>query len=198
MTPAIDKPSARNSKSYEQQAAKVIAENAKGGAPFGVLGAVIDERIKPAILRRVAPLFIGFVRRSGVRIKRMERGHVVCEMPLRGNKNHVKTMYAGALFTLAEFPGGVLYLSSFDQKKFFPIVTELNIKFLAPATSDVSVEFKISEAELQRISSDAEENGKASFELLGELKLRDGTVVAKTVGNYQLRSRNKPRRPSVK
>lgn len=186
----------RPAKSYEQQAATVIAENAKGGAPLGVLGAVIDERIKPAILRRIAPLMIGFIRRSGVRIKRMERGHVVCEMPLRGNKNHVKTMYAGALFTLAEFPGGVLYLSSFDQKKFFPIVTELTIKFVAPATGDVSVEFKLSDNELNRIAHDAEKNGKASFQLLGELTLSDGTIVATTVGNYQLRSRKKPLRPT--
>ena len=166
MTSPKNKHPEKDYESYEQQAAKVIAENARGGAPFGVLGAVINERIKPAILRRVAPLMIGFIRRSGVRIKRMERGHVVCEMPLRGNKNHVKTMYAGALFTLAEFPGGVLYLSSFDQKKFYPIVTELSIKYIAPATGDVSVEFKLSDADLNRIANDAEENGKAVLSFL--------------------------------
>lgn len=178
--------------SYEQEAAKVIAENSRGGAKFGVLGAIIDNSIKPILVRRIAPLMIGFIRRSGVRIVTMERGHVVCQMPLRGNKNHVGTMYAGALFTLAEFPGGVLYLSSFDQKKFFPIVTEMQIKFVAAATSDVTVEFRISEDELLTISDTAMRKGKASFQLLGELKLTDGTVVATTVGDYQLRSRSKP------
>ena len=55
-------------------------------------------------------------------------------MPLKPNKNHIGTMYAGALFTLAEMPGGVLFLSSFDNKAFFPIVKELTMKFVKQAT----------------------------------------------------------------
>jgi hypothetical protein len=40
-------------------------------------------------------------------------------------------------FTVAEIPGGALFLSSFDTSKYFPIVKALNIAFLKPAKSDV-------------------------------------------------------------
>ena len=58
-----------------------------------------------AAMKLLAAKGIGFVRRSGMRIEVFERGHVRCSMPLRKNKNHIGTMYVGALFTLAEMPG---------------------------------------------------------------------------------------------
>lgn len=67
------------------------------------------------LIKRLSRYVIPFVRRSGVRVLALEAGRVVCEMPLKGNVNHIGTMYAGALFTLAEFPGGPLMLATFGQ-----------------------------------------------------------------------------------
>ena len=36
-------------------------------------------------------------------------------MPFKPNRNHLGTMYAGALFTLAEIPGGAVLISAFDM-----------------------------------------------------------------------------------
>ena len=130
---------------------------------------------------------IEFVKRTGLKIDALERGRVVCRMPLAGNVNHIGTMYAGALFTLAEIPGGALFLSSFDTSRYYPIVTDLQISFKKAVKSDATVEMTLDDAEIDRIQADAQANGKALFELSGELKNADGDVVATYVGQYQLR-----------
>lgn len=130
---------------------------------------------------------IPFVHRSGLRVLELSRGRVRVCMPFAGNANHIGTMYAGALFTCAEIPGGALFLSSFDVRKCFPIVKALDLKFLKPATSDVSVEVCLSEAEIARIESDLAAQGKAEFVLRGDLTDAKGVVVAQSHGVYQLR-----------
>lgn len=81
-------------------------------------------------------------------------------------------MYAGALFTLAELPGGVVYLSSFDTRRFYPIVKDMQIRFRRPAKTDITVEVHLSDDEVQRIQNEADANGKADFEWECELKGR--------------------------
>jgi acyl-coenzyme A thioesterase PaaI-like protein len=135
---------------------------------------------------------IAFVERTGLRVDALERGRVVCRMPFAGNGNHIGTLYAGALFTCAEIPGGALFLSSFDPSKCFPIVKSLDLKFLKPATSDVTVEVRLDDTEIARINADLEAQGKAEFELRGDITDANGVVVAQSHGIYQLRS-NKPR-----
>ena len=130
---------------------------------------------------------IEFVKRSGLKVEALERGRVVCRMPLASNVNHIGTMYAGALFTLAEIPGGALFLSSFDTSKFYPIVTDLQMAFKKAVKTDATVEIRLDDAEIERIQADAQAHGKALFELCGELKNTDGEIVATSVGQYQLR-----------
>ena len=141
-------------------------------------------------IKRMTTGSIPFAERSGLDLIEFERGRVKMLMPLESNINHVGTMYAGALFTLAEIPGGALFISAFDMTKYFPIVAEMNIKFLKPATTDITVEANLSEEEIQRISEEAETNGKSVFNLELELKDTDDQVVATTTGVYQARSRN--------
>ncbi|MDG9926712.1 MULTISPECIES: YiiD C-terminal domain-containing protein [unclassified Pseudomonas] len=130
---------------------------------------------------------IDFVRRSGLKAEELQPGFVRLRMPLAGNQNHIGTLYAGALFTLAEIPGGALFLTSFDVQHFYPLIKEMNLRFRRPATSDISVEARLDGAEIERIQSEAERAGKADYRL--ELQLLDtaGEVVAETSALYQLR-----------
>lgn len=149
--------------------------------------AAVSDRVWPMMLKRVAVNVIAFVRRSGLRITVLEPGRVVCEMPLKRNRNHIGTMYAGALFTLAEFPGGALFLATFDWRRYIPIVTDLNLQFLKPARDLVRFEMRLSDEEIARIQRDLESDGKAAFEFSGELTTPDGTVVARSYARYQIR-----------
>ncbi len=137
--------------------------------------------------KRLLEQGIAFVRNAGLQVEHLARGEVRCRMPFKGNGNHIGTMYAGALFTLAEIPGGALFLSSFDTARFFPVVKTLNLKFIKPAKGDVWVTARLSAEEITRIEADAGQQGKAEFTLSLELKDADGIVVALSEGQYQLR-----------
>ena len=130
---------------------------------------------------------IAFVKRMNLKAEVLEPGFVRLRVPLAGNENHIGSMYAGALFTLAEIPGGALFLTSFDASKFYPIIKEMNLRFRRPATGDIVVEARLSAEEIERLQSEAQANGKAEYVL--ELQLTDGSgeVVALSRGIYQLR-----------
>lgn len=130
---------------------------------------------------------IKFVENSGLKVLELRRGYVKCLMPFKGNGNHIGTMYAGALFTLAEIPGGALFLSSFDVKRFYPIVKDLQIGFRKPAKADITIEVTLTEERIAAIEQEATANGKAEYTLESELKDGSGTVVAVAKGLYQLR-----------
>lgn len=141
------------------------------------------------LVRKLTEEQIAFVQRSGLKAEVLEPGRVRLRMPLAGNQNHIGSMYAGALFTLAEIPGGALFLTSFDAQRFYPIVKEMNLRFRRPATGDIRVEASLSEAQIEQLQKQATEHGKAEYVL--ELQLTDdsGEVVAQSRGLYQLRTR---------
>ena len=141
------------------------------------------------IARQLTEEQIAFVKRSGLKAEVLEPGHVRLRMPLAGNQNHLGSMYAGALFTLAEIPGGALFLTSFDSQRFYPVVKEMNLRFRRPASGDVRVEARLAAEWIEQLQSEAAAQGKAEYLL--ELQLTDdsGQVVAESRGLYQLRTR---------
>ena len=130
---------------------------------------------------------IDFIRRMGVKVVQLKRGYVELKAPLELNLSHVGTMYAGALFSLAEVPGGALYLSTFDVTRFYPIVKEMTIRYKKPVTSAATVKVGMSEEEIQRVTREADETGKSEFVLTAELFNEAGALVCESVGTYQLR-----------
>ncbi|MFH0998523.1 MAG: YiiD C-terminal domain-containing protein [Pseudomonadota bacterium] len=131
---------------------------------------------------------IAFVQRMGLKVQEMKPRYVRLSVPLEGNENHIGTMYAGALFTLAEIPGGALFMTTFDSTRYYPVVRDMSIRFRRPARGDVTVELSMSEEEVRRIETEAAENGKSEFVLNGELKDKSGEIVALSRGVYQLRA----------
>ncbi len=152
---------------------------------------VYEERLRPELLKRLSKYVIPFVRRSGVKVLELESGRVLCRMPLKGNVNHIGTMYAGALFTLAEFPGGPLMLATFGMKRFIPIVTKLDLDFVKVAKTDVTIELTLSAPEIERIESETLANGQSEFVVEGELKDINGNVVARSRAVYQMRPKRR-------
>lgn len=114
---------------------------------------------------------IAFVQRSGLRAEVLEPGYVRLRMPGAGNENHIGSMYAGALFTLAEIPGGALFLTSFDSARFYPIVKEMTLRFRRPAKGDIRVEARLDAERIRQLETEAGERGKAEYSL--ELQLTD-------------------------
>lgn len=138
-------------------------------------------------LRTAIAAGIPFVGRTGLEIEVLEKGYTKMRMPFAPNVNHVGTMYAGALFTLAEFPGGAIFISSFDTSRFYPIVRDMSIRFRRPVTTDVWVEVRVSEEFVQKVQAEAEANGKADYEWESEIKDANGVVVAIAKSIFQMR-----------
>lgn len=114
-------------------------------------------------------------------------GHAVSMVPLEGNTNHVGTIYAGVLFTLAESLGGALAIGTFDMAQYYPVVKAFNITYLKPARSEVRGEARIDTKTAADIAARADELGKADFDLECEMSDTAGVIVATSCGKYQLR-----------
>jgi len=130
---------------------------------------------------------IPFSQRTGLEAVKMEKDGIELMMPFSPNRNHVGTMYAGALFTLGEMMGGAVAMVYFMENNLIPIVKALNIKFVKPATTDITTTYAMSEDEVQRIISECAQKGKADYSIHLELKDSKGVVVAFTDGLYQVR-----------
>ena len=130
---------------------------------------------------------VPFISRTGLKVVKMDKDGIRIKMPLEPNINHIGIMYAGALWTLAESMGGMAYQLYLAMEGTFPIVKALNIKFLRPATSDITCDYKMDTAEASLVKKECGENGKANYDLSLELKDAKGEVVAVTEGFYQVR-----------
>jgi len=139
---------------------------------------------------KIAELAVNLVegiKRTGLTVISLKDRYGKLLMPLQGNVNHVGMMYAGSLFTLGEVTGGIIPAVAFNITEFYPIVKEVNIKFVAPAMTDVTIECSISEEETKSVQDEADKNGKADFIMDMEIKDTNNKTVAVVKGTWQIR-----------
>ena len=123
----------------------------------------------------------------GVRFVELRSGYVRAELPFEGNGNHFGTVYAGVIFTLAEVLGGALHLATFDPSTHYPLVRAMSIDFVSPGRGALSASTTLDDETIARVRREAGTDGKPRFELRASVVGEDGTVVATTVGDYQIR-----------
>lgn len=141
-----------------------------------------------AAVNRIIGHSIPFAPRNRFSVEEVGPGYVRARIQLKGNKNHFGSLYAGAYFLVAEIPGGVLALFDLGPA-YTPILKEMTLQFLAPANSDVTVEFSLSPEELAAILADADSTGRARFTLEGELRDVEGNHVATSIAQYRVRKK---------
>lgn len=124
----------------------------------------------------------------GVRVVEARRGFAAAVVPVEGNGNHFGVIYAGVQFTVAEILGGIISVSTFDSSKYFPLVKNIDISFVAMARSELRAEASLDDETIARIEAEAAERGKSDFKLEAVVTDADGKTVATTTGLYQLRA----------
>jgi acyl-coenzyme A thioesterase PaaI-like protein len=149
-----------------------------GGAAAGDLLAAAN-----AGFAQLIPVAAGM----GVRFTELRPGFVRASVPFEGNGNHFGTIYAGVIFTVAEVLGGGMHLATFDPTTHYPLVKKIDIEFLAPGRSDLTATASLDETEVARLRAEAATGAKVPFVLSAEVVGADGTLVARTRGDYQLR-----------
>ncbi len=146
---------------------------------------MIDENLAFAI-----PMLeqgVDILQKMGMKVVGLEKNKARIKMPFEPNRNHIGSAYGGSLFCLAEFSGGVIFAASFDFAKYFPLVKEFSIRYRRPATTDMYLDVALSPEEVERISREADEKGKADYSLDLELKDESGQVCCIARGTWQLR-----------
>lgn len=125
--------------------------------------------------------------RLGVVVDEIGPGSVRLRVPIEGNGNHFGTMYAGALFGLCELPGGLIPLGVLDPTKYTPIVTRVDIRFLAAARTDVTLVATIDADQMRALGEQVDREGRAEFTLDLHGEDADGRTVVSSTAYYQLR-----------
>ncbi|WP_246398297.1 YiiD C-terminal domain-containing protein [Mycobacterium vicinigordonae] len=126
--------------------------------------------------------------RMGVRVIEARRGFAATSVPAEGNGNHFGVVYAGVQFTVAEILGGIIALTSFDASKYYPLVKNVDIKFVGMATTELRAEATMDDETIARVEAEAANQGKADYTLDAVVTDAAGNVVATTHGLYQLRA----------
>ncbi len=134
-----------------------------------------------ALVHAAVPSLRGF----NLQVRELQPGRVRLFLPFEGNGNHMGTMYAGALFAIAELPGGLLPLSLVPQGV-VPILKELTIRFLQPARGDVELTAELDPDLVHRLAERAQRDGRAEFTLSLEVTDGSGHPVAASSGTYLL------------
>jgi len=130
---------------------------------------------------------IKIIEKMGMRILDFQKYSVKIILPKEQNINHIGTVYAGSLFSLADYAGGVLFFATFDMKKYYPILREVTITFKKPGTTDITCEASMSPAQAEQMKSITDETGKADWVLDLELKDEKGDVCSIVHGIFQMR-----------
>jgi len=130
---------------------------------------------------------IGIIEKMGMRILDFQARSVKIMLPKKPNVNHIGTVYAGSLFSLADYTGGVLFYASFDHRKYYPLLKEITMTFKSPATTDMTVEASMTPGEAERLIKMAEDTGKADWVMNLELKDEQGKTCCAVNGNFQMR-----------
>ena len=125
--------------------------------------------------------------RLGVVVEAITPGAVDLRVPIEGNANHFGAMYAGAMFAVAELPGGLIPLSVLPPGEYTPILTAFEIQFVAAARTDVVLSARMDLDHLRALRDQVDAHGQANFtlELLGQDA--HGRTVLTSRAHYQLR-----------
>jgi thioesterase domain-containing protein len=120
----------------------------------------------------------------GLLVEEANPNHIRLRLPLAGNENHFGAIYAGSLFSVAEFPFGVLYIQKFAGKGMLPLIGEMSIRYLRPVTTDALVTIDVSDEDWAEIEAKTLANGKHKFARTCEVFNTDGELVCTTSGTY--------------
>ena len=129
-----------------------------------------------------------FLERTGLRVLERSPGRSLLEVPIDGNGNHVGTLYAGAMFTVAEASGGVLFHATFDVTRFNLLIGTMTTRFTAVARTDCTAEAEMEPAEVSRVAQELEATNRSTFTLPITIRDEAGTTVCEVSGVYFARS----------
>ncbi len=126
---------------------------------------------------------IPFVKKIG--IQKNQKGEL--GLPFNDSvQNHLQTIHASALFSLAEAASGEILQTKFSELvgRVVPVVRDSKMKFRKPATKSVIARPSIREEVAIRFREQFEKKNRASIEVDVEVKDSDGSLVCAGTFNW--------------
>ncbi len=131
-----------------------------------------------------------FLEKVGLKIVYVERGKVRVELPFDpSNTNHLGTIHAGALFTIAETAGGLVATSAAIPGDVVGVAKSGTIRYKKPAKGLIYVEEEVDTEWVADKFKQALEEGKADIPITVNIKDESGDVVAEVDLVYHIRKR---------
>ncbi|MDL2236473.1 PaaI family thioesterase [Christensenellaceae bacterium OttesenSCG-928-K19] len=132
------------------------------------------------IKQRYAHNKIGWVRESGVFLDEVGERYVRMKLPLADlHINHVGIAYAGSIFMLGEVSTAAIIYSAYGTDKYIPIASRIEIDYLKPSTTDLVLEYSMTEEERDTLIAPILERGKGKIALEYFITNEEGEQVAK-------------------
>lgn len=125
--------------------------------PFDPFSAIAKlERKSPALARFVAINFLSWLSPFNAHLgsRLVEWTDEKCVIAIkrhRGVRNHVKSIHAGALFTLGETCAGLVIIRNFPFAKYRPLMSDVKVNYSKQARGDVTGECVIPKETVARM-----------------------------------------------
>ena len=126
----------------------------------------------------------------GVRIVEMDGGRARAALPARPEVgNHVGTMHAGAQFSLLEAASGAAVSSAFLDLlgKATPLAQGAQLTYKRPVRGDATAEAVVDPAEMERVRSELQAQGRARFDVPVTVTDAQGVVATEAVMRWYIR-----------
>ncbi len=142
-----------------------------------------------AMLKAALVEAVPFVKHLGVEMLDTSDGAAQCRLKLDDRvKNHLGTLHAGAMYTLAETASGMAMATIFADKMFTlkPVAAGAEVQYLKLAKGDVTAKAEAKDSPDQ-LRSQLEADGKVRLDVAVSLYDESGREVAKMTFDWAVR-----------
>lgn len=124
---------------------------------------------------------IPFVKKVG--IGKNPEGNLTLDF-VESNQNHLQTIHASAIFTLAESASGHALLTTFPElvRKVAPVVRDSQIKFKKPAVKSITAFPSIAEDSISKFKEQFKKKQRSTITVHVAVKDIDGNIVC--IGSF--------------
>ena len=123
-----------------------------------------------------------------LRVESIKNGLYRASIPLSANvQNHLSIFHAGPIWMAAEYLGGLVVLHNIDVKKYQPVVSGLDIKFIRPAVSDIVSDLTFSTEDANEMRNSLDITGRYEFTTSIIVRDTNSNIVAEAEGNYTIK-----------
>lgn len=130
---------------------------------------------------------IQYIKMSGLRCEIAEERHCRMVMPFNETHiNHVGIAYAGSEFVLAETYTAIILECTYGHGKYIPIAAKDEIEFVKPCTTDMIIDYSLTQEEADAMIAPIKERGKGRVVLKYPIQNTKGEVVANMTATVYL------------